>query len=80
MTEEQLYTLLDSYKKRVSSNEDRKLFVEAVRVAKAAASRAPYFTLWISYAKSLKHRFKDLSKRDPISGKLPVEILSMEAA
>ena len=54
MTEEQLSILLDSYKKRVSSNEDRKLFVEAVRVAKAAVPRAPYFTLWIGMREIVK--------------------------
>ena len=47
MTEEQLYALLDSYEKRVSGNEDRELFAEAVRAAKAAEPRAPYFTLWL---------------------------------
>lgn len=37
MTDDQLYLLLDSYEQKVPHNDDRALFAEAVRAAKASA-------------------------------------------
>lgn len=78
MTEEQLHALLDSYEKRVPNSEDRKLFAEAIRAAKASAPRAAYFTLWICCVESLKRRFKELSKYNPCIDESLVQISSME--
>ncbi|MBW4472704.1 MAG: hypothetical protein KME45_20360 [Stenomitos rutilans HA7619-LM2] len=79
MTEAQLYALLDSYEEKVSNDEDRKLFAEAVRAAKASAPRSAYLTLWICCVESLKRRFGELPKRDPIVNELLAEISAMEA-
>lgn len=78
MTEDQLYALLDSYEQRVSNREDRELFVEAVRAAKASAPRAAYFTLWICCVESLKRRFEDVLKQDYNLDGLLTEISAME--
>lgn len=65
--------------KKIAKNEDRKLFAEAVRTAKASAPRAVYFTLWICWVESLKRRFGELLKCDSTVIKLPVETSAKEA-
>lgn len=79
MTKEQLHALLDSYEQRVSNSEDKKLFAEAVRAAKASALRAAYLTLWICCVESIKRRFQELSKHDPSVNELLIKISSVKA-
>ncbi len=79
MTDDQLYVLLASYEQKVSHHEDRALFAEAVRAAKASALRAAYFTLWLCCVASLKRRLSDRAKHEPLIDPLLVELGSTAA-
>jgi hypothetical protein len=79
MTDDQLYVLLASYEQKVSHHEDRALFAEAVRAAKASALRAAYFTLWLCCVTSLQRRLSDRAKHEPLVDPLLVELGSTAA-
>ena len=79
MTDDQLYVLLASYEQKVSHHEDRALFAEAVRAAKASALRAAYFTLWLCCVASLQRRLRDRAKQEPLVDPLLVELGSTAA-
>jgi hypothetical protein len=54
----------DQFLARILSPEDKLLFEEAIRSARAGALRAGYIMTWISCAESLKRKFRELSPRD----------------
>ena len=68
----------DEYLRRISVNEDRVLFEEAVRCARAGCLRAAYIVTWITVAEALKRRFKEAAIRDHTAGKIVGEVESRE--
>ena len=55
---------ISEYLTRILSEEDKKLFEEAVLAAQAGALRASYIMIWISCAESIKRRFNVAKIRD----------------
>lgn len=69
---------LAKYKKRILAKEDKLLFTEVEKCAKAGAYRAAYILTWIACAESFKRRFREASKRDGLVGPIVGHIKTME--
>jgi hypothetical protein len=65
---------------RILSAQDKLLFEEASRSARAGALRAAYIMVWISCAESLKRKFKELAPRDGIAKQISGECERRESA
>ena len=72
--------LYDEYLDQILVNEDRILFEEAVRCARAGCLRAAYIVTWITVAEALKRRFKEAAIRDHAAGKIVGEVESRESS
>jgi len=70
----------DSYAEAIPDAEDRVLFAEAVKAAKAGVLRGAYVLVWLSCAESLKRRFRAVRSRDATAKRVAGEIERMEVA
>ena len=71
---------LNQYIDGILSDEDRPLFVDAVKSAEVGALRASYVMIWLACAESLKRRFKEAARRDNSAGIIVREITRKEQA
>ena len=69
---------LSKYTQKILVEEDRPLFDEAVRVAKAGGLRAAYVMIWLACAESLKRRFVEAQLRDNNAGNIVQKVDRME--
>ena len=69
---------LSKYAEDILTGEDRPLFDEAVRVARAGALRSAYLMVWLACAESLKRRFNEAKTRDDVAGRIAGEIEKRE--
>jgi len=70
---------LSKYKKKILIDEDKHLFKEVEKCAKAGAYRAAYIMTWIACAESLKYRFKEAGKRDHNASAVVTKVNDIEA-
>lgn len=70
---------LAKYKKKILAEEDKLLFTEVEKCAKAGAYRAAYILTWIACAESFKRRFREAAKRDANAGPIVGHIKTMES-
>jgi len=69
----------ETYMGRIQSEEDKILFEEAIRCARAGALRAAYILTWLSAAESLKRRFGSLASQDHVAGKIIKDVETKES-
>lgn len=70
---------LAKYKRKILAKEDKLLFTEVEKCAKAGALRAAYILTWIACAESFKRRFKEAAKRDGNAGSVVGQIKTLES-
>lgn len=70
---------LAKYKKRILAKEDKLLFTEVEKCAKAGAYRAAYILTWIACAESFKRRFREAAIRDHNANGIVAEIQNKES-